>query len=252
MSKSAREVMVVMFLVLGFGLGVAAYLWLSGRIVSARRYRVVVMFDDVSGLRAGDPVEVRGLPKGRVLALTLEKAKVKCVVAIDGDVKLTEDTKFAIRSVSYLGSDRYLMVTTGSGPEARPGYVFEGTNEVLSLESTFLRLDRMLESLDPVSLEKDIEEKARLFLDSFACEIRNFAVGVDRLGVGLEEADRSLQAISCRLDSLVGLLEAPSTLGKLLRSEELYQELRATNEKLQSLLIDIKSNPRRYFRISIF
>lgn len=252
MSRPAREIMVVMFLVLGLGFGVAAYLWLSGRIVSARRYKVVVVFDDVSGLRAGDPVEVRGVPKGRVLGLTLEKNKVKCVVAIESDVRLTEDTKFAIRSVSYLGSDRYLMVTTGSGPEVGPEYVFEGANEVLSLENTFLRLDKMLESIDPVSLKRDMEEKARSLLDSFTYEMRNFAGRVDRLGVGLEEADRTLQAMSCRLDSLIGLLEAPSTLGKLLRSEELYQELRTTNEKLQSLLIDIKLNPRRYFRISIF
>lgn len=252
MRRSVREALVALFMVLGLALAVLAYFWLSGRVQSGKRRNVVVMFDDVTGLRVGDPVEVLGLPKGKVLNLALDGTRIRCLAGVDKSVRLTEDTRFAIRSVSYLGSDRYLMVTVGKGPEAGADKVFEGRNEALNLEETFLRLDRMLAGFDPSALGKGLEEKARVLLDGVTAEVRSLGNRLDRFSAGFEETSRRLGSLSAGLDTLAGLLKGSSTAGRLLRSDELYQEIRQTNEKLQVLLTDIKQNPKRYFKISVF
>nr|WP_299201431.1 MlaD family protein [uncultured Brumimicrobium sp.] len=58
------------------------------------------------------------------------------------------------------------------------------------------------------------------------------------------------------LQKLNGLLEDASegngTLGKLLKDEQLYDELNTTNQRLQNLVDDIKVHPERYIHFSVF
>ena len=43
--------------------------------------------------------------------------------------------------------------------------------------------------------------------------------------------------------------EAPS---KLAKDEELYNNLNKTSQNLNSLILDLKENPKRYINISVF
>ena len=252
MNKSIRDTLVAVFVVLGIAAGVFAYFWFSGRIESSRRRNVVVMFDDVTGLRVGDPVEVMGLPGDKVLGMALDGRRIRCRVGMDRNIRLTEDTKFAIRSVSYLGSDRYLMVTMGEGPEAQAGHVFEGTNEALNLEETFLSLDRLLTEFNPSELGEELEVKAKEVVGSISAQLGRFDTKLDRVSSDFSATADGLGMLSNSLDTLVGLLGSSSTAGKLLKTDELYQEVRKTNEAVQALIADIKQNPKRYFKFSIF
>ncbi|RFC53943.1 MlaD family protein [Brumimicrobium aurantiacum] len=58
------------------------------------------------------------------------------------------------------------------------------------------------------------------------------------------------------MKSLNSMLEDASegngTLGKLLKDEQLYNELNETNERLQILVDDIKAHPERYIHVSVF
>jgi phospholipid/cholesterol/gamma-HCH transport system substrate-binding protein len=54
------------------------------------------------------------------------------------------------------------------------------------------------------------------------------------------------------LDSLIMLLKGDGAIGKLLTSDELYEEVRQTNLALKDLLEDIKENPKRYINIKVF
>jgi phospholipid/cholesterol/gamma-HCH transport system substrate-binding protein len=56
-----------------------------------------------------------------------------------------------------------------------------------------------------------------------------------------------------RIDSLLGRLEAgQGTAGKLLSDTALYADLRATIRHVDSLIADVKRNPRKYINLSIF
>jgi phospholipid/cholesterol/gamma-HCH transport system substrate-binding protein len=56
-----------------------------------------------------------------------------------------------------------------------------------------------------------------------------------------------------RLDSLLARLEAgQGTAGKLLSDTLLYSDLRRVVQHVDSLMADIKKNPRKYINLKIF
>jgi len=242
MSRRIREVLVGLFVLGGIALAVFAFAWFSGRLVQSHRRLVSVYFRDAAGLRTGDPVSVLGIDKGKVAGLALESGRVRATVAMDRDVALAVDTKFAIRSVSYLGSDRYVMVVPGTGSLAPTGHRFQGANEALDLEETFLRLDRLLSSLDPTELTGELKSLRDELMETVRSQLTGF-------NTSFSSASVELTRLSARLDTLVQSISRESSAGKLLSSSELYDEVRKTNSELQSLVKDIKENPERYLRL---
>ncbi len=61
-----------------------------------------------------------------------------------------------------------------------------------------------------------------------------------------------MKSVSSRLDSLLAKANGNSTVGNLLNSEEGYAELIKTVKSLNSLILDIKKNPKKYINLSIF
>jgi len=237
-----REVVVAVFVLGGVGLGVFAYIWFSGRVSSRNRRTYTVSFRDVAGLKVGDPVQVLGIEKGRVARIALAGDHVEVKVVLDQDFRPTLDTRFAVRSVSYLGGDRYLMVTPGDSGTAAPGHVFRGVNESLELETTFLRLDRLLTELNPTELTEKLGKSAGDLVAVIRAELANFRLH-------LTNTSGNLNTLAARLDTFVQLIDTNSTAGKLLRSDSLYDEVRQTNSELKSLIADIKAHPEKYVKV---
>lgn len=245
MNRRVREILVTLFVLLGVFLGIFGYFWFGGRIFRRGTRVVKVYFPDVSGLRVGDRVDVLGITKGRIVELKLVGNGVLVKLAIDKDVKLTQDARFAIRSLSYLGSDRYLRITPGEGTVAEDTITFNGVNEILDLESTFLRLDRLLGEIDPTLLSGELRRTREELLRLVNSRLR----GLDS---GFVVTAANIQRVTVILDSLTQLLGKESTARKLLTSPELYEELIRTNRQLQEIITDIKTHPERYFRLKLF
>jgi phospholipid/cholesterol/gamma-HCH transport system substrate-binding protein len=243
MNKRMRDAVVALFVLGGVVLAVFAYVWFSGRVTNRHRNIYTVLFTDVSGLRVGDPVQVLGIDKGKVTGLKLEGHHVVVTVAIDKDFAPTADTRFAVRSISYLGGDRYLMVTPGdSGGMAPPGTCFRGVNESLELETTFLRLDKLLTELNPAQLSDRLGSAATDLVGSIRSELASFRS--DFSGTA-----GNLSRLTVRLDSLVQMIDKSSTAGKLISSNELYEEVRQTNSEIKGLIADIKAHPDKYVKV---
>jgi ABC-type transporter Mla subunit MlaD len=247
MNRRIRDVIVTIFVLGGIGLAIFAYIWFSGRMATRYRRTYTVMFRDVAGLKLGDPVQVLGIEKGKVVKIELVGDRVEVKVAVAREFQPTTDTRFAVRSVSYLGGDRYLMVTPGDSAPAAPNHVFRGVNESLELETTFLRLDALLNELNPAELSNQLGKSA----DDLVGTIRTELAGVRADFSGMAG---NLGGLAARLDTFVRLIDANSTAGKLVRSGELYDEVRQTNVELKGLIADIKANPDRYVKVkfSIF
>ena len=240
MSRRIREFMVALFVMGGIALAIFAFFWFSGKLAGGNRRLVTVYFRDAAGLRVGDPVSVLGIEKGRVTQLALDNNRVRTTVAVDRDFPLAPDTRFAIRSVSYLGSDRYLMVVPGES--AGTGTTFNGVNEALDLEEIFLRLDRLMSELDPTQLSGQLKSVRDELMLTIKTQLSEFNTNFAGASAGLER-------LSARLDTLVQLVNKESTAGKLVGSSELYDEVRQTNAQVQALVTDIKEHPERYVKV---
>ena len=230
------------FVLGGIGLAIFAYVWFSGRVTGRNRHVYTVVFRDVAGLKVGDPVQVLGIEKGRVIRIDLVRDHVEVKVEIDREFEPTLDTRFAVRSISYLGGDRYLMVTLGDSAPAAPDCVFRGINEALELETTFLKLDRLLTELNPTQLSDRLSKSAGDLVGTIRTELAN--VRSDFAGTA-----GNLSRLAARLDTFVQLIDTNSTAGKLIRSNELYDEVRQTNTELKGLIADIKAHPDKYVKV---
>jgi len=242
MNRRIRDVIVAVFVLGGIGLAIFAYLWFSGQMASRQRSVYTVTFRDVAGLKVGDPVQVLGIEKGRVSKIDLAGDHIEVKVMLDRDFRPTLDTRFAVRSISYLGGDRYLMVTPGDSGPAAPNHLFHGVNESLELETTFLKLDRLLTELNPTELSGQLSKSANDLVVAIRTELAD--VRADFSGMA-----GNLGRLAVRLDTFVQLIDTNSTAGRLVRSDQLYDEVRQTNTELKDLIADIKAHPDKYVKV---
>ncbi len=249
MGRHMKETLVGVFIIAGIVLFIILYIWLSGRIGLRNTYDVAVYFEDVTGLRIGDPVTVYGIEKGKVKSLEIDHEKIKVIIALDRSIVLPEDTKIAVRSISYVGSDRFIKITPGSAEEIPD--VYYGQSEALDLESMATQFDSLFTSFKNFSMGELTEVAAELS--------RNIDKNITRLVDMMQKPTSRIDAVAEKtedvveeLDSLIMLLKGDGAIGKLLTSDELYEEVRQTNLALKDLLEDIKENPKRYINIKVF
>ncbi len=85
--------------------------------------------------------------------------------------------------------------------------------------------------------------------DEIQSAISNTSLAFERLNNTLSIVDSATVYL---LEAGKKLNETDNNAGMLLNDKQLYKNLLRSSEKVDSLLIDVKENPRRYFRITIF
>ncbi len=242
MIRGLKETLVGIFVIIGIIVFIVLYTWLSGRISFGNTYDIKVQFEDVEGLRVGDPVLVFGIEKGKVKSLQIERDHVLVVLAMDRDIFLPEDTHIAIRAVSYIGADKYVKVTPGRSQEVPQ--IYYGASGSLQLEELAAQLDSLITTFGKIEIP-DLDEAVRKLSNDIGKSLEHLTVMVKK------PVDR-IEKLAYRLDSLSMLVKGDGTFGKLLKSDELYEEIRETNLALKSLIEDINANPKKYLQIKVF
>lgn len=88
-------------------------------------------------------------------------------------------------------------------------------------------------------------------LDSAATAISGTAANAEAVTASLREAD--LAGMTDSIRSLTGRLQDPDgSIGKLMDSDSLYNALTALSNDLDSLVNNIRKDPKKYIKISIF
>ena len=88
----------------------------------------------------------------------------------------------------------------------------------------------------------DHQASLQAALDHFTSAAGN----LDRVSSRLDSLRASLQGSASRLERGEG------TVGKLMKDERLYADLEASVHDLRALIADLKANPRKYFKFSVF
>lgn len=86
------------------------------------------------------------------------------------------------------------------------------------------------------------EARLRVALDHFEHSAEN----LDRLTTRLDSLRASIQHTATKLDNGEG------TLGKLVNDDKLYGQLNASVADLRRLINDVKAQPKKYFKFSVF
>jgi len=89
---------------------------LLGDIHLGKRYKIKILFNDVSGLPKKAQVRRAGVVVGKVTDIELVDNKAQVVASIRKDVRIHKDARARIVSFGIVGT-KYLEITSGSEKE---------------------------------------------------------------------------------------------------------------------------------------
>jgi phospholipid/cholesterol/gamma-HCH transport system substrate-binding protein len=283
-----REAAVGMMLILGTAAFVVLMMWLRGK--SFRSGEIIhVVFDDVSGLKEGDPVRTSGVAVGSVKQIRLVRpGAVDVYFDVQSGPPPRDDAKAEIRSADLFGAR---VVEYFPGVSATPlpsGQVVRGTR-LQDMSEMAAGLSGQAKDLLVNANAVSRELRAALVSTQALLATLNSgaATTTDRLGGALDELRRAIQRVDVMLaqngpvaaDALRGMRDVTAHADSLTRSlthtsaqfdsilakvnsgrgpaaallndSTIVQDLMATNAALRELLTDFRANPSRYIRLRL-
>ena len=102
------------------------------------------------------------------------------------------------------------------------------------LTATMTSLRRATSAIDPAKV------------DSTITNLRTASANMAEMSSQLKETSGKLDLILAKVDSGNG------TAAKLLNDPGVYNDVRALLQRMDSLLADVKKNPKRYFNVKVF
>jgi phospholipid/cholesterol/gamma-HCH transport system substrate-binding protein len=129
------------FIVGIFGVvGIAALAVLSielGKIplLEPPSYTVYANFDNVSGLKEADSVEIAGVEVGKVIAISLSQERARVAMQIHSGVKIDDEAIAAIKTSGIIG-EKYVSIAPGAGDRT-----LKNGDSIMQTESAFVLED---------------------------------------------------------------------------------------------------------------
>jgi phospholipid/cholesterol/gamma-HCH transport system substrate-binding protein len=275
---------IVVALVIFFG----TILMLTGKnILIGRNYEVYFEFPDISGLRNQGPVAMRGFQVGKVKDVTFQKDSVRVAADIKKKFRIPVDSKVEITTLNFIG-EKAVSITPGLSEEVlKPGAVLKGANRdivaqtaniLTALKSrieggdldhaltkvsdavtsmlTFVRtVNQKAEKLDIDLYNRRVEDigRASVELGEFFKSAHGETEKIAReTGDSLAKLDETLDRVGQTLEKLASLSAEIKATATKVNQTDLFGNLNQTIQELQGFLADIKKNPKKYVRFSIF
>ncbi len=125
------------------GLGALAFLsFRLGKVelFTPPSYVIYASFDNVSGLKVGDSVEIAGVSVGKVTDISLSSERAKVTMRINRGVQIDDEAIAAIRTRGIIG-DKYVSISPGPGEKMLAnGGVLRQTESAFVLEDAIGQL----------------------------------------------------------------------------------------------------------------
>lgn len=200
----------------------------EGRGWFYKGYDLNAIFDTAKGIETGSPVVMAGVPVGRVdrMDLNPKTGKVEIALQIDQPHKVANDALASIRLKTMLGNYQvYITPGTPGAPTLAEGATIQ-TEPFKDLQDVLAQVGEM--SAGP----GELFDKIGGIVDENRENIKTATGSLAEVGPKLNELVESLQRLTVDLESGEG------TIGKLAKSDELYN-------KIDSIANDLKSFSER-------
>jgi phospholipid/cholesterol/gamma-HCH transport system substrate-binding protein len=274
--RSGAEVKVGIFVVVA--LIALAYLTMQvGRGTFGLRglKEYIVLFDTVSGLRSGAPVEIAGIEVGSVQEIQLIQGRAEVVLGVREEVQIFADAMAIIRTRGILG-DKFVEILPGSPGEARleAGGRIARTQVPADLDQVFQKVGDIAEDISTVTkrisgaLGEDGEQNLKLIVENvrelteglnamvnrnmegigeivanmraFSADMRELSrenkEGVTRIVQNLEQASEDMKNTLVEMEQvLTGIQQGEGALGRLITDREMGEDLRTTMASLRNV-----------------
>ena len=231
-----QEITVGALVMVAVAVFIAGFLWLSGRGFGAGNAEtMVVRFDNVAGLRVGDPVQLSGVRVGRVSLIdVVDVGKVNVSLEIEREWRPKLDAKVSVQSLDFFGA-KFVAYVPGSSSELLGNDTLTGSREVAITERAGELTDRTAQVL--LGAQEILSERT-------AEDIHNTMVAVQRAlnvmarladGPAVREATDALKSVNrlaTRLDSTLG---DPAIGASVRQLDEITENIKDMTEGLATV-----------------
>ncbi len=287
MKTKKSELIVGIIIILAVLIVVLGKIVITGNQQRVDMAEVTVLFPQIGGLDVGNSVFVYGVRAGKVADITLEHSGVKVVLLVNKEIILKKDTRIVISERGMMG-EREISIEPGTYSEILDtsqiiqGYYNVGFNETIAQIGVTIKninalsgtLEELIDDKDQMTTIKDVIKNLNALLlnmnhifeknKDITIEferINNILTNLDTLINQNDEkvnriitfADNKIPEIDSMLAQmrmLLNTLENEETnLGRFTANDSLYQKINATIVHFDSLITDIRENPKHYFRL---
>lgn len=109
-------------------------------LFNSNGYVVYANFDNISGLKTGDEVEIAGVQVGKVIAISLKDYRAHVALRLNQGVEVDTEAIASIKTSGIIG-DKYVSVSLGGGEhDVADGGVIRRTQSAFVLEDAIGQL----------------------------------------------------------------------------------------------------------------
>jgi phospholipid/cholesterol/gamma-HCH transport system substrate-binding protein len=156
MRETWNAARVGLMVVLGLAVTFAVYRYVDERSATESGYGVYAYFDDVQGLIAKSRVLVAGIPVGYISSIRLDGDRARVDLRIEGDIKLYEDARVTMRSLSLLG-ERVLVIQPGTPglPEIPDGGEILAADKGVGTDDIMVTVNDIAQSVKKITAQME-------------------------------------------------------------------------------------------------
>jgi len=246
-----QEVSVGALVIVAGAILVAGLMWLTGRqFGTSGNVEVPVRFEDVAGLRIGDPVQVSGYKVGVVSNVVLEEVgRVTVYLNVRNEWRPHTDAKAFVTSLDFFGA-KFVRYVPGHAPELlNPGQYITGSHEAGITDAATGLSDQASTVL--TGLQGIASPQTATDIHATMIAVQRALNVMSKLGEGpavgeATSALKSLQMLSARLDSTLANPSVKRTVDQMdsiaSNMNTVTRQLATTSAALNSLLIKVDSS----------
>jgi phospholipid/cholesterol/gamma-HCH transport system substrate-binding protein len=261
-----REVWVGLFVIGGVLATVVTLAVMTDAALFRGRYIITSNVPNASGIRKGDPVQMRGVNIGRILGFKIGGQGVDLRLEIEGEYPIPKDSRVEIKASGLLGGMVAEVIPGASPKNVTWGDSIPGATGV----GLFDKMDELAGEADKVAkrvqgllsdeMVRDLQggaAGARQSLESLQAilkeqrgELRGLSASLRRSAEGLERVTTGpeLERTTKRVDELVGRLDG--TLSTLDRSSKSLESILARMDRGEGTLGKLSTDETLYKKAS--
>jgi phospholipid/cholesterol/gamma-HCH transport system substrate-binding protein len=165
--------------------------WAKNFMRSSTDIEINVMFDNVSGLEIDDEVTVRGLRKGFVKDIFLDRNIILVKISIDESVDLRKDAEFSLATLDLMGGKK-VEILPGISPDPLQLDVLHRGTFVPDLSSMMATIGSMKEDL--MTIVNDIK---------ISLSAINTYLSDDDIKYDLKSSLKNLNSLTSQIDGML-------------------------------------------------
>ncbi len=225
-----------------------SYGWMTRAFANGRYQTIKVAFVSGGGLSKGSVVCLQGVPQGFVDKVSVTPAGVVFDLKVELPFALRQGSVFLVEDVDLMGNKQLNILPSLHGQKLDLSKTHSGQVKI-----TFNRfIARMNDILDELEAADVNPESVAQIVNS----LHQVALGTKITLGKLNQEDGVLaqtQKLLFQTNAVLQKLNDEQTsLGKLLSDSTLYEQIITSTKRIDSLLIDVKAHPTKYFKIEVF